>query len=109
MLTTTPIHVSSPKYLLSERLFLYFLIPIFQQIVFSALFAGIIFFMTGKIRRNLLVLIKSILTRLIVSDQPIELDRFIKFTSVYILTTMVADGIGLMLGSILNPVVRMQF
>lgn len=39
-------------------------------------------------------------------DQLFEMDRFLKFTLVYILTTIVADGFGLILGSVFTPVVR---
>lgn len=39
------------------------------------------------------------------TDQPWELDRYIRFTLVYILVTIVADGLGLLLGAIANPVV----
>lgn len=42
------------------------------------------------------------------TDQPKEVDRFLKFNLVYILTTICADGIGLILGSVLNPVVRIK-
>lgn len=42
------------------------------------------------------------------TDQPKEVDRFLKFNLVYILTTVCADGIGLILGSVLNPVVRIK-
>lgn len=56
----------------------------FLQTIFSTIFATIIFFMT---------------------EQPIEIERYLKFTLVYILTTILADGIGLTLGSLLDPVV----
>lgn len=46
--------------------------------------------------------------QLTLSDQPVELERFMKFVFVYILTTIVADGIGLIVGSCLNPVVRIR-
>lgn len=39
------------------------------------------------------------------TEQPIEIERYLKFTLVYILTTILADGIGLTLGSLLDPVV----
>lgn len=39
------------------------------------------------------------------TEQPIETERYLKFTLVYILTTILADGIGLTLGSLLDPVV----
>lgn len=39
------------------------------------------------------------------TDQPWELNRYLRFTLVYILLTIVADGLGLLLGAIANPVV----
>ncbi|XP_037046684.1 ATP-binding cassette sub-family G member 1 [Bradysia coprophila] len=53
------------------------------HIVMSTLFAAIVFFMT---------------------EQLFEVDRFLKFTLIYILTTIVADGFGLILGSVFTPV-----
>lgn len=38
------------------------------------------------------------------TDQPWEPNRYIRFTLVYILITIVADGLGLLLGAIANPV-----
>lgn len=42
------------------------------------------------------------------TDQPLEVERFLKFNLVYILTTLVADGMGLIFGSVFNPVVRIN-
>ncbi len=39
-------------------------------------------------------------------DQLFEVDRFLKFTLILILVTIVADGLGLILGSVFTPVVR---
>lgn len=39
------------------------------------------------------------------TDQPWEWNRYARFTLVYILVTIVADGLGLLLGAIANPVV----
>lgn len=39
------------------------------------------------------------------TDQPWELNRYTRFTLVYVLVTIVADGLGLLLGAIANPVV----
>ncbi|KAJ6643142.1 ATP-binding cassette subfamily G member 4 [Pseudolycoriella hygida] len=53
------------------------------HIVLSTTFSGIVFIMT---------------------DQPMELERFMKFCLCFIFTTMIADGIGLIIGSVFNPV-----
>lgn len=37
-----------------------------------------------------------------------ELGRFSRFTLVYILVTIVADGLGLLLGALVNPVVSIK-
>lgn len=34
-----------------------------------------------------------------------ELNRYTRFTLVYVLVTIVADGLGLLLGAIANPIV----
>lgn len=39
------------------------------------------------------------------TDQPWELNRYTRFTLVYVLVTIVADGLGLLLGAIANPIV----
>lgn len=63
-------------------------IDFFQlQIVFSTVYATIIFLLT---------------------DQPMELNRFSRFTFVYILLTIVADAFGLLLGAIANPIVSIH-
>lgn len=43
------------------------------------------------------------------TDQPWELNRYMRFTLVYVLVTIVADGLGLLLGAIANPVVSIDF
>lgn len=43
------------------------------------------------------------------TDQPWEPNRYVRFTLVYILITIVADGLGLLLGAIANPVVSCTF
>lgn len=53
------------------------------HILFSTVYSTIIFFMT---------------------DQPLEVNRYARFTLVYILLTIVADGFGLFLGAVTNPV-----
>lgn len=55
-----------------------------MQIVFSSIYATIIFFLT---------------------DQPLEFNRFARFTFVYVLVTIAADAFGLLLGAIANPIV----
>lgn len=42
------------------------------------------------------------------TDQPLEMGRYTRFTLVYILVTIVADGFGLLLGAIANPVVSIN-
>lgn len=54
------------------------------QILFATIYSTIIFIMT---------------------DQPWEWNRYTRFTLVYVLVTIVADGLGLLLGAIANPVV----
>lgn len=39
------------------------------------------------------------------TSQAMQTDRYLKFTLVYILTTIVADGIGLSLGAMFDPIV----
>lgn len=56
----------------------------FLQIIFSLMYAAIIFFLT---------------------DQFFEVERFLKVVLVYILVTTVADGLGLILGASLDPIV----
>lgn len=58
--------------------------PLNLQIIFSTLFATIVFLMTS---------------------QAMEIDRYLKFTLVYILTTIVADGFGLTVGAMFDPIV----
>lgn len=43
------------------------------------------------------------------TDQPWELNRYTRFTLVYVLLTIVADGLGLLLGAIANPIVSISF
>lgn len=45
----------------------------------------------------------------VMTDQPWELNRYTRFTLVYVLVTIVADGLGLLLGAIANPVVSSYF
>lgn len=52
--------------------------------VFSTIFSTIIFFLT---------------------DQPLDFNRYARFTFVYILVTMIADAFGLLLGAVANPIV----
>lgn len=54
------------------------------HIIFATIYSTIIFVMT---------------------DQPWEWNRYTRFTLVYVLVTIVADGLGLLLGAIANPVV----
>lgn len=39
------------------------------------------------------------------TDQPIEMDRFVKYLLTAVVVTICADGLGVFLGTILNPVV----
>ena len=55
-----------------------------NQILFASIYSTIIFCLT---------------------DQPWELNRYTRFTLAYVLVTIVADGLGLLLGAIANPVV----
>lgn len=60
----------------------------FSQILFSSLYATIVFFLT---------------------DQLFEVDRFVKVVIVYIVVTNVADGLGLILGASLDPIVSDEY
>lgn len=40
------------------------------------------------------------------TDQPVEMDRFVKYLLTAVVVTICADGLGVFLGTILNPVVR---
>lgn len=62
--------------------------PIRFQIVFSIVYSTIVFLLT---------------------DQPLEMHRYTRFTIVYILLTLAADGFGLCLGACANPVVCILF
>ncbi|XP_031623711.1 ATP-binding cassette sub-family G member 1 [Contarinia nasturtii] len=53
------------------------------HIVFATIYSTIIFYLT---------------------DQPWELNRYTRFTLVYVLLTIVADALGLLLGAIANPI-----
>lgn len=52
--------------------------------MFSATYTSIIYFLT---------------------DQPFELDRYVKFVLVAVVITITADGLGILVGTLLNPVV----
>lgn len=39
------------------------------------------------------------------TDQPVEMDRFVKYLLTAVVVTICADGLGVFLGTILNPVV----
>lgn len=56
----------------------------FLQVIFSTTYSTIIFLLT---------------------DQPFEFNRYARFTFAYILTTIIADAMGLLLGAIANPIV----
>lgn len=66
-----------------QLIFLYYYL-FATQIVFSTVYATIVFLLT---------------------EQPLEIDRFARFTFVYILVTIAADAFGLLLGAIANPIV----
>lgn len=94
-LTTTPIHVSHLTIAFFINNYFFFLNNIFSsiyivfvQIIFATVYSTIIFLLT---------------------DQPMELNRYTRFTLVYILLTIIADGLGLCLGAIANPVVSNIF
>lgn len=54
------------------------------QILFSSVYSTITYLMT---------------------EQPMELDRFLKFVLVYMLTAVMADAFGTFLGTLITPVV----
>lgn len=54
------------------------------QVLFATVYSAITYFMT---------------------DQPPELERFLKFVLVYILTAVMADAFGTFLGTLITPVV----
>lgn len=39
------------------------------------------------------------------TDQPLEADRFLKYTLIYILINIIGDGMGLTIGAFLDPIV----
>lgn len=89
-LTTTPIHVSVLWQFSLIGLWLWLLewdSHLNFQIIFATIYSTIIYFLT---------------------DQPMELNRYSRFTLAYILLTIVADGLGLLLGAIANPIVRLH-
>lgn len=54
------------------------------QVLFATIYSAITYFMT---------------------EQPPELERFLKFALIYILTAVMADAFGTLLGTLINPVV----
>lgn len=43
------------------------------------------------------------------TDQPFEFDRFLKYTLIYILLNIIGDAMGLIIGALLDPIVRIWF
>lgn len=87
LMTSTPIHVRRRNKLFLNNLEVFNFITacLFRQTFFAAVYATIVYFIT---------------------EQPPEQGRYLKFVLVYILVTLVADGFGILLGTLVNPIVR---
>lgn len=44
----------------------------------------------------------------LMTDQPVEMDRFVKYLLSAVVVTICADGLGVFLGTVLNPVVSAE-
>jgi ATP-binding cassette subfamily G (WHITE) protein 1 len=79
LITSTPIHVSSFKF--SS---LHLLIKLLFQTLFALVYTTVVYFLT---------------------EQPPEPSRYLKVILVYVLVVLAADGFGILLGTLVNPVV----
>lgn len=86
LITSTPIHVRLNRVsLLSLVVVIAFIQFIsFRQTLFAVVYATVVYFIT---------------------EQPPEPGRYFKVMMIYVLVTIVADGFGILLGTLVNPIV----
>lgn len=84
MLVTAPIHVSLRTFFLTYLFNYSYLKFVCFQVIFAVSFSTVVYGMT---------------------DQPVELDRFLKYSVIYILLNIIGDSMGLTIGAMLDPIV----
>lgn len=84
LITSTPVHVCILEFLIILEIDFIYFIPLKLQIISSSIYITITYLMT---------------------DQPLEFERYVKMILTGMMVTICADGLGIFLGTILNPVV----